>query len=30
LKDGTIWNFDEEETISKFYDELGVKISLDE
>jgi hypothetical protein len=30
LKDGTIWNFDEEETLSKFYDELGVKISLDE
>ena len=30
LKDGTIWNFDEEKTISKFYDELGVKISLDD
>lgn len=30
LKDGTIWNFDEAETISKLYDELGVKISLDE
>jgi hypothetical protein len=30
MKDGTIWNFDEEETMQKFFDTLGVKISLSE